>query len=67
MQRTVLVLGLSALAVAMVLRHGVFQRSSDAGGAHGSGVAATDNRKVGSFSSVELAGSNSPLRAIPAT
>jgi hypothetical protein len=58
MQRTVLVLALSALAIAVVLRYGVFQRSSGAEGAYGSGVAATEHRKLGSFSSVELAGSN---------
>jgi hypothetical protein len=52
-----LVLLVTALAVALLLQLDVFGGSSSSSG-EGSGVPATETRDVGSFSSVELAGSN---------
>jgi hypothetical protein len=52
------VLALVVLAIVLLVRYDVFQRSSGSSSVHGSGVAATESRSLATFSGVELAGSN---------
>jgi Putative auto-transporter adhesin, head GIN domain len=54
----VLVFAAASVAVALLARYDVFDRSPASNSVQGSGVAATQTRVVGAFSGVVLAGSN---------
>lgn len=53
-----LALAVGGLAVVLAAEHDVFSSSSGSSTVHGSGVAATQTRKVAPFTGVELSGSN---------
>ena len=52
------VIAIVAAGVTLLVQHDVFQGSSGSTSVQGSGVAATQTRSLGTFSSIDLAGSN---------
>ena len=55
---TVLALAIGGLGVLLAVEHDVFTSTSGSSAVHGSGIAASQTRRVAPFTGVELAGSN---------